>query len=349
MYKEDHKLLQEIKNIRNLTPQTMTGYKSTIQEYTRYQQKSFTSLIREAEREEKQQIPWKNRQIRQRLINFRNHLIQKNLMIKTITAYLQRIKTIYYTYEIEIRPLPYISKNTIRKPKPLSYNDLPTKNELKQVILMSKPVFSAIVLFMTSTGCARKETLSLTINDFIQSTKKYHNKNDVYDVLEILRGKENIIGEWEIYRHKTSKYYTTFSSPESMTYLISYLYSRNDKLTLNSKLFKVNEHYLSEFFTSMNTRLKLGKTGTYNKLRSHALRKFHASNLYNDGMSLDYVNELQGKSKNKTDTAYFMINPLILRNEYVKHLNAINIMTQVDEGICNKLDLSDLEDFSGFY
>ena len=61
------------------------------------------------------------------------------------------------------------------------------------------------------------------------------------------------------------------------------------------------------------------------------LRKFHASALYNDGMSLDKVNDLQGKAKNKTDTAYFMTNPDDLKYEYIQHLPAVTINTDVEK------------------
>lgn len=61
------------------------------------------------------------------------------------------------------------------------------------------------------------------------------------------------------------------------------------------------------------------------------LRKFHASSLYNDGMSLDKVNDLQGKAKNKTNEAYFMTNPEDLKYEYIKHLAAVTINTDVEK------------------
>lgn len=63
-------------------------------------------------------------------------------------------------------------------------------------------------------------------------------------------------------------------------------------------------------FRELNHELGLGKVGEYVRLRSHMLRKFHASALYNDGMSLDKVNDLQGKAKNKTDQSYFMTREL---------------------------------------
>lgn len=46
-------------------------------------------------------------------------------------------------------------------------------------------------------------------------------------------------------------------------------------------------------------------------------------------MSLDDVNDLQGKSKNRTDHAHFMINPEDLKYKYIKHLQAVTTNTDV--------------------
>lgn len=75
----------------------------------------------------------------------------------------------------------------------------------------------------------------------------------------------------------------------------------------------------------------LGKVGKYNRFRSHMLRKFHASALYNDGMSLDKVNDLQGKAKNKTDQTYFLINPEDLKYDYIQHLPAVTISKEIEK------------------
>lgn len=89
------------------------------------------------------------------------------------------------------------------------------------------------------------------------------------------------------------------------------------------------ESYFIGYFQRINDELGPGRVGHYSRFRSHMLRKFHASALYNDSMSLDNVNDLQGKAKNKTDQAYFMINPEDLKYEYIKHLPAITINTDV--------------------
>ena len=61
------------------------------------------------------------------------------------------------------------------------------------------------------------------------------------------------------------------------------------------------------------------------------LRKFHASALYNDGMPMEKVNELQGKAKNQTDTSYFMANPEDLKSEYIQHLPALTISKEIEK------------------
>ena len=60
------------------------------------------------------------------------------------------------------------------------------------------------------------------------------------------------------------------------------------------------------------------------------LRKFHASSLYNDGMSIDKVNDLQGKSKSLTDQSYFMVNPDDLKMEYIEHLPCLLMSKDIE-------------------
>ena len=48
-------------------------------------------------------------------------------------------------------------------------------------------------------------------------------------------------------------------------------------------------------------------------------------------MSIDKVNDLQGKAKNKIDEAYFMTNLDDLKYEYIQHLPAVTINTDVEK------------------
>lgn len=142
---------------------------------------------------------------------------------------------------------------------------------------------------------------------------------------------KHVIPTFNIRRQKTDKYYTTYCTPEAVNAINSYLLSGTDYLTYDKQLFKIGNCYFSDLFANMNGKLGLGKVGSYNRFRSHMLRKFHASALYNDGMSLDNVNDLQGKAKNKTDASYFMTNPEDLKNDYVEHMHAVTLNKEVEK------------------
>ena len=68
------------------------------------------------------------------------------------------------------------------------------------------------------------------------------------------------------------------------------------------------------------------------------LRKYHASQLYNHGMSMDEIDELQGRGKDQTRTSYFMEDPSRLREKYIEHMNAVTINLDV-----NNLDIKSPE------
>lgn len=65
-------------------------------------------------------------------------------------------------------------------------------------------------------------------------------------------------------------------------------------------------------------------------MRSHMLRKFHASNLKNHGMSKEDINEMQGKGQNLVDEAYFFDDPNVLRQKYIEHMEAVTINVDIN-------------------
>ena len=131
-------------------------------------------------------------------------------------------------------------------------------------------------------------------------------------------------------RQKTNKYYYTFCSPEAVTALISYMLTLEQEIQPTDKLFPIHEDYVTLLFIEINNILKLGKKGTYNRFRSHMLRKFHASQLYNAGLSLDEIDALQGRGKDPTHSSYFLEDPEKLRQKYVEHLDCLTINLDVN-------------------
>ena len=243
--------------------------------------------------------------------------------------YLSTIQTIYKHYEIEIHDLPFFSDKNVIQNDPISYDDLPTKEIIKEALKLADPQMRAIILFMSSSGSARRETLNLTIQDFIDSTKEYHNENDIYDVIHVLKRRNDVVPTFRLRRQKTNKYYYTFCSPEAVEAILSYLQSIAKPLTPDTKLFQINLHYFNERFKKLNIQLGLDKKGGYNRLRSHMLRKFHASNLGKE-LSMEQVDALQGRSKGNTRNSYFMDNPQNLKAVYIEHMDLITINLDVN-------------------
>ena len=58
-------------------------------------------------------------------------------------------------------------------------------------------------------------------------------------------------------------------------------------------------------FERINDTLSFGRVGGYRRFKSHMLRKFHASVLYNGDMSIDKVNDLQGKAKKSRCSIFY--------------------------------------------
>lgn len=326
MNSKDKEIMNGFIKVRNLNKRTVYGYNNVIKLYTNFNNMSLSELLKEAEKDEEKGIRWKNRKIKMRLLNFRVFL-QNNYLISTVKVHFQRILTIYRHFEIEIHNLPQINLKNANKLKPIMFEDLPTKEIIKDAINITNPIMQAIILFISSSGCARQETLNITIQDFIDATREYHDSEDIYEIITILIKRDDVVPTFKLKRQKTNKFYYTFCSPEAVTYILNYLIISKRKLKNEDKLFKTNLDYLNNYFNEINESLNLGKVRKYNRFRSHMLRKFHASILYNheNGLSLEEIDALQGRGKNNTHASYFMENPKNLKEKYINSLKSILI------------------------
>ena len=327
--KTDQTILDDFQKRRNLKTSSMRQYKAALNQYKKYNKMTLADLLNEAEIEEDDRIPQRRRTITTRLLGFRNYLTEhykknsvKSMMTKTIT--------LYTTFGLEVPKLPRQSEKNMNDNPPISFKDLPDKKIIKASLHISNPLMVAIILFMSSSGSARTEMLSLSIQDFIDSTRLYHNSNDIYEVLDIIKERDDVVPTWKIHRQKTDKWYYTFSSPEATTAIVNYLLSIKKPLKNTDRLFQYHEVTVCYKFQEINDELGLGKKGTYNRFRSHMLRKFHASNLKNHGMSKEDINEMQGKGQNLVDEAYFFDDPNILREKYIEHMDAITINMDIN-------------------
>ena len=309
---------------RNITESSLKTYQSAVKQYSNYTGKTMWELINEAEKEEEDGVRWKNRTLKHRLLSFRTYLYS-NYLKTTAQIYFRLIQTLYRHHDIEISSLPPVSKKNVNENTPIVYSDLPDEKLIEKILLSTNTLGRALIFFMLSSGCARTETANITIGDYVEATKEYHESDNIYDALDIMADMTDIIPTFHILRQKTKKYYYAFCSPEATNSINLYLLNYNGELKNEDKLFHSKPKYISDFFISINNRFNLGKRGTYNRFRPHMLRKFHASRLHNDGMSMDIVDALQGRSKNSIHKAYFLESTEKLKQSYINHMSALLI------------------------
>lgn len=328
MHKEDIPILDEICLTRNLSKSTRKNYEQSIRSYTESQGLTLKELLIEAEEEEEKGVRLKHRNVKKRLIIFQNYLLnEKGLSKSTIKKQVQIIRYLYRHCEIELPNIPKLNEKHVRDYEPIYYDDLPTKELIQEALNISKPNMKAVILFIISSGCAREETLSLSINDFITATNQYHNSTDIYEVLEELKHQENVVPIFKLRRRKTNQYYYTFCSPEATDAIVYYLESRTDLLTPEKQLFKFEKTYFQKKFIELNNSLGGHKKGCYGIFRSHMLRKFHASNLARgeNGLTLEEIDSLQGRMKDKMHKPYFLDDPQELRKKYIMNIDKVLI------------------------
>ena len=318
LFSEDYKLIEKITSERNVSKKTRETYIQTVNHYTRLLDESLTDLIK-VYYDEEYNKHWKERRLKNDLIAYRNYL-NNNYLKLTSGAYFKKMLTIFRHLEIQISYLPKISDKNVNDLPPITHRDLLTKNNLVDAYNIANPLMKAVILFESSSGCARRETLNLTVQDYLEA-----NNINIIDkpVKILLLGVDSsFVPTFKVKRQKTNKYYFTYCTPQCNKEILEYLINR-DNLTLGSRLFDCNLYYWNSYYNNINEELGLGKVRKYNKFRSHMLRKWNASTLYNNGMSINDVDSLQGRGKDSTHSSYFMEDPELLRQKYMDHMDCL--------------------------
>lgn len=323
-------LLCEFSRNRNIKDSTVKTYSLAIRKYESFHQMPIRELVDEAILEEESNISLKNRKLKGRLVHFRNYLLDSDLSVNTVRTYFSRIKTFYRYFDIQ---LPYINPIMLDSEYLSSYDDLPTKKDIINAFEISSLPFKAVILFISSSGCAKAETLSLSVGDFIKATSDYHGGGSIDDVLNCLIGRRDIVPAFYLKRIKTNKFYYAFCSPEASHHIVKYLISRKG-LSLDDRLFDFTDSSLIYSFKKVNDKLNMGFVGRYRFFRSHALRKFHASNI---GLNADIVDELQGRGKTRVREAYMKTNPRRLKEIYMGAMHNVMVFDDWIEE-CEKED-----------
>ena len=127
------------------------------------------------------------------------------------------IKTFLKYYKIKIPTLKKLEDDSEQW-------NLLTKEDLKFVLDDSNILHKSLITFLLSSGLRIGDALNLTIGDFMEATKEYHNFIEVDDFID--NAPEDMIGYWEFDPKKTKRYSIqcqTFNSAESSNYILQSL------------------------------------------------------------------------------------------------------------------------------
>ena len=337
----NEELLEEFFLVKNHDPKTREIYTRAINKYSKFHGLTMEELIDEAETEEEKGVRWKRRTLKKRLLQFRNYLIQ-NYKKNTVSTYFTQVIAVYKYFEIEIGDLTKVNPRGFHIPGEVTFDELLTHKEISQVLHVAPLWFQAVLIFQISTGCARKETIEMTIGQFKKATYPFHRKNDIIEALLILKDLDNVIPTFKLKREKTNKYYYTFCTPEAVDKIVEYLLTDRVEtledgtlklinLSDDDKLFDKEENYIPVAYYRYNDQFNFGQASDgFNRFRSHMMRKFHSNHLRKSGMSESDIDALQGRTKSTTRAAYFLDDPTVLLKKYVEHFPCLLIEKNVN-------------------
>lgn len=314
-------IMEQLFHERNSSTSTQKIYLRSVGFYEQLTGHTIKECLDIADDEEYNNIRWKNTQTRKWLLEYREQLYQK-YNISTAKLYLTAITTVYRHFEITIPPLPYYSTKHLKHTPPINYKDLLDRDIIREAINISSPVVRAIILFLSSSGMSRIDAIQLTINDYLEATSEYHDQHSsIKYAIRDMRDQDIIPVFENLTRQKTGQEYFTFCSHEATKAINEYILTRQETLHRDAPLFKINERYFNMCFERLNDTFQLGKVGNYNRLRPHMLRKYHATQLAEAGMSTDHINLLQGRRIPGVAHEYYIkVKPDSLRDEYINAL-----------------------------
>ena len=332
-----HKMLENSRDTlckmyseRNISKSTQNGYEAAFVKYCEFTKDRFDNLQDMLDfylAEEDKRIPMRERSLKKDLLEFREYLLNRTdfnqvKSDKSFKTYFAKVKTIFNHFELEMPTLPQMK---LQKGYVSSYNDLPTHDMIKTACEQSPLDLKALILFMSSSGSAKAETLSITIEMFLEGCNEYleipANSKNIPETIKALSDRHDIVPMIYLRRIKTDKWYYTYCSPEASYMIIEAMKTRKN-LKWSDKLFDYTGILVLSRFQEINDNNNWGNVGSYRRFRSHALRKFMASNI---GLPRDITDSIQGRSKDEIQEAYFKQDPKSLKKTYMEVMHRVMV------------------------
>ncbi|MDQ1274700.1 MAG: hypothetical protein QG610_272 [Euryarchaeota archaeon] len=288
---------------------------------------------------------------------FREDLEKSGIAPLTIRSRVTGVRSFFTFYNIQLPILPRYAKKASPQ---LKNRDIPTKEDIQEIISIADPLEKAIILIGVSSGLAVNEISNLKVQEFL----------DGYD-------KETEITTLHLIREKVDYEFYTFLSPEASRVVWKYIEYRN-RTTENKDVYRQNQllkqrieydkrgkatgyificravpskyieirktnvreaeeirkldtHTIQKIYRELNERaIKSSPYGERNLVRSHNLRKFFNSTLLANGCDIFTTDFLMGHKIDSTRDAYFRADPKALREKYENYIPYLTIQKELN-------------------
>ena len=338
MFQKDQDLINSFHIKSGHSIGSVRSYRTVFNNYCSFHSMSLSELLAEAITEQEKRIPENHLSIYNRILSFRNHMVS-NYVGNTVANSISKIKTFYRYNRVTLPFIPPLNPKSIKRNDVITFSDLPTKDEIRLALDFADDNLGLWILTILSSGMTRAEAKSITNEMFFDWTYEYHRKDNFEDAMKYLSRKNNVVCTCNLIRQKTDKPYYTFLNPECVQ-MIAQVKLKQKDFELTDPLLKYGANHVTDKFRSLNDYLGLGEAGGYARLRPHMLRKFHSTHLnqgslFDGQLSMDEVDLLHGRGKNRTRACYFKDNPEFLKFEYIKVMNNVSLYRRYDWKIVN--------------
>lgn len=246
-----------------LTEETRKGYKRILTKFTKSTGKTLEEIINSCKQQQeiitektiyrgededgntivqKQTIRFDvngpSSKVKQYLDQHIKYCHDKNNSNVTINSNMTQIKAFLKFYDITLPKMETLEDDTRKW-------YLLTKEDFKYIINESPIGHASLIKFLMSTGMRAKDVTSLTIGDFMEATKDYHDYTDVNDFID--NAPDGMIGTWNFHPSKTIKFKVqcvTFNDPESSNLILQNL--RKIKNHVNRPMSKTDALFSSQ-------------------------------------------------------------------------------------------------------
>ena len=158
-----------------------------------------------------------NSKIKQYLDKFIDYCREQGNSNTTINQNITLIKGFLKFYNVHLPDIESLKKD----PKKWY---LLEKEDFKYIMNDSPLIHASLIKFLQSSGMRISDALSLSIGDFMEATRDYHDFVEVNDFID--NAPQNMIGTWYFHPQKTRKFEVpclTFNDPETSNLILQHL------------------------------------------------------------------------------------------------------------------------------